>query len=614
MALSQYALSQLNVKWERDTKPSMFDFSAQSQTVPKKLSRQEVVEALKNVPDKNAGFDALLNAGYEIEWYEPQIQTLAPVKESTEWFIPTLKEWVRQFWDFWAAFGSTGVRAVTWIGSVLWDIISAPAYSDVELSWIFTGENADKWIGWFFRRWQDKIVWGWNRASWVDENSLGYKIGDFAWTAALTAPLWGLWLGSKIASAGTAGKIGYWALAWLGETAAQYTVSEWRLGTPTELAIGTGLWAWVWAIGAWISKFGNPVSSFFGKADDVVGKADDIATAKRAEELAKDIGARTQKGIVNNVEVDIPVQEWVMNKVVSIWDTDPVKLANKALTPSYAGKTPKQRVMNAEQVAERVKKLHWLVRQWKIEWDLSDLTTAARTVVNWLDYVGSDIGKMIDKAKWTLKLSDNILGTLDEAIESATAKRSPVTQILQNLKEDLGKDVSIVDAQAFKKIYQNEIGKFIKSWDAGTDQFKALVNATQELNDNIEKVVLKTAWKGLKEKKEIYGLFKSLADDITKSAQVEARSSPMPLVEQLGYLDALTDPKAFLKGQIGKELSEMNSRGGTWKRLINLYDKEAVKEFEKATKAPKNISTPKVPKGATEAKKAKKLKPDYVQK
>jgi hypothetical protein len=31
------------------------------------------------------------------------------------------------------------------------------------------------------------------------------------------------------------------------------------------------------------------------------------------------------------------------------------------------------------------------------------------------------------------------------------------------LKEDLGKDVSIVDAQAFKKIYQNEIGKFIKS-------------------------------------------------------------------------------------------------------------------------------------------------------
>jgi hypothetical protein len=45
----------------------MFDFSAQSQTVPKKLSRQEVVEALKNVPDKNAGFDALLNAGYEIE-------------------------------------------------------------------------------------------------------------------------------------------------------------------------------------------------------------------------------------------------------------------------------------------------------------------------------------------------------------------------------------------------------------------------------------------------------------------------------------------------------------------------------------------------------------------
>jgi hypothetical protein len=37
--------------------------------------------------------------------------------------------------------------------------------------------------------------------------------------------------------------------------------------------------------------------------------------------------------------------------------------------------------------------------------------------------------------------------------------------------------------------------------------------------------------------------------------------------------------------------------------------------IKKATgKAPKNISTPKVPKGATEAKKAKKLKPDYVQK
>jgi hypothetical protein len=163
-------------------------------------------------------------------------------------------------------------------------------------------------------------------------------------------------------------------------------------------------------------------------------------------------------------------------------------------------------------------------------------------------------------------------------------------------------------------VYQNEVSKFIKSGDAGTDQFKALVQATQELTDQIDNAVLKTSGKGLKELKEQYGLLKSLADDITKSAQVEARNSPMGLVEQLGYLDALTDPKAFLKGKIGKELSEMNSRGGTWKRLINLYDKEAVKAFEKATKAPKNISTPKVPKGATEAKKAKKLKPDYVQK
>lgn len=82
--------------------------------------------------------------------------------------------------------------------------------------------------------------------------------------------------------------------------------------------------------------------------------------------------------------------------------------------------------------------------------------------------------------------------------------------------------MNLQDAFKAKKVYQAEITKLIKSGDAGTDSYQALVKGVQELSDNIDNVVEKSLGsKQFMEWKEQYKLLKSIASDISKSAVVE---------------------------------------------------------------------------------------------
>lgn len=182
---------------------------------------------------------------------------------------------------------------------------------------------------------------------------------------------------------------------------------------------------------------------------------------------------------------------------------------------------------------------------------------------------------------------------IGNVLENPIQKRAAAYKVLENFIEDTQNELSVQDAFAAKRIYQSEISKLIKSGDAGTDAYSALVKGVQNLSDQIDDAVSKVPdsgdFKGLKKK---YALLKSLAGDISKSAQVEARSSPMTFTEQVGMLQGMTDlmknPVRTTGNALMREIGQMNSRGGAWKRLVEYYDNQAMKEFKKTQSVPKS--------------------------
>jgi hypothetical protein len=61
-------------------------------------------------------------------------------------------------------------------------------------------------------------------------------------------------------------------------------------------------------------------------------------------------------------------------------------------------------------------------------------------------------------------------------LQGKVAKRQGAFTTLQNFIQDTANSLSWKDAFATKVTYSNEIKKLMKSGDAGTDTFKALVD------------------------------------------------------------------------------------------------------------------------------------------
>ena len=93
-----------------------------------------------------------------------------------------------------------------------------------------------------------------------------------------------------------------------------------------------------------------------------------------------------------------------------------------------------------------------------------------------------------------------------------------------------------------------------------------------------------------------YALLKSLASDISKSAMVDARRSPMTLTEQIGVLESIVegvrDPMSAAKRVFAREIGEMNTRGGAFKQLVDNYATEAIERAKKTPLPPAKPSTP----------------------
>lgn len=322
------------------------------------------------------------------------------------------------------------------------------------------------------------------------------------------------------------------------------------------------------------------------------------------QKLVKSLGQETAPWVVVWKTVKVPVPEkWIIERF-TWWlgrEKDTKVLAWRALTPTYAGKTPKQILSTVWDVEKNTRELYEWVRTWRYTWDVSTLENAANTVVTNLDNIGGKIWEAVKETKWKIPLSKNrteIAKVLSDPIE----KRWWAYKILKNFYQDTAPIdwLSIQRAFKAKKIYQAEIRKLIKAWDSGTDAYESLVKWVQELNDWIDNAVANTPW--FKDLKKQYSHLKKLVTDIAKSAAVEWRRSPQTFVEQLGMvetlMDAVSNPLSTAWKLFAKEIGELNTRWWAWKELMKIYDTESIskatsKVIKRTVPNPKKIKVTK---------------------
>lgn len=397
-----------------------------------------------------------------------------------------------------------------------------------------------------------------------DPTTVGATIGR-TWVELWASLAWPnkVWVIQKLWKLATPTKIAMeWGLAW-----AKYDIaSKWEI-TPTSVWVGAWLNLWV----AWAFKWWQKVAQAF--------------MPKTAEQkLVSALWAEKTKWIVAGKKVNVPVpQEWVLTKLTTPFrESDTKRLVWKALTPSYAGKTPKQIMKTVSWLETTTKDFYNLVRTWKLKGSIDTLEDSANTVISNLDEIGTNIGKSIKETTGKISPSKTFVSEANAILKNKVEELSWAYWPLKKFLEFSKKPMSIQDAFKLKKVYQAEIWKLVKSGDVWTESYETLLRWVQELSDSIDNQVMKLTWPKFAEYKKNYSLLKKLASDITKSAQVEWRRSPQTFIEQVSTLEAISEwisnPLSTAKQLFAKEIGELNTRGWAWKELIKNWDKEAIKK------------------------------------
>lgn len=178
---------------------------------------------------------------------------------------------------------------------------------------------------------------------------------------------------------------------------------------------------------------------------------------------------------IGNKVVQIPKSTVSAGITQSIVRPSIKTLAGRAVSPRGTGLTSKQR-LQATANAERNVREYWSkVRTGQLQGDLSTLETTAQSIVNNIDEVGAKIGKAVESTKAKITLPVDTLAEVSQAMATKGANRTPTYKILENFLDDVGGDLTPKEAFDLKKIYQAEVGKLMRSGDAGTPQYSALV-------------------------------------------------------------------------------------------------------------------------------------------
>ena len=365
----------------------------------------------------------------------------------------------------------------------------------------------------------------------------------------------------------------------LGSTQGQALMKQWTKAVGRKVAQGADY------IDNVTSPLTTPISNTVSKWVEKIKSI--LAPINPDEQILKDAWLKTVKWMVWDQVVEIP-EYWIMDKARSfVAPAETKRLVNRALSPRWTGLWDKQKLASVVNAEKNVRNYHQLVRSGKLKGDLSSLESTAQSVVDNLDEVGSKIGKAVDNVQANVAISDDAYKAIDDAIWARWASRTPTAKILENFKEDTAGWMTLKEAFDIKKIYQTEVWKLIRSGDAGTPQYSALVKWVEELTNQIDNAIeTQLKWSKFKELKSQYRLLKSMVGDITNSAMVEWRRSPQTFVEQLGTIEAmwniLSSPIATGRQFLAKEIWEMNSRGGSWKELVKRLDDEAVDAYKES--------------------------------
>lgn len=144
-------------------------------------------------------------------------------------------------------------------------------------------------------------------------------------------------------------------------------------------------------------------------------------------------------------------------------EVDPARLADRALTPSYAGKTAKQNVGIIRETEKNVRSLWEKVKTGELSGNLDSLQDAAETVVKGIDDTGKRIGALVKDATGKVSMTDDFKQSATTALANRIEKRAGAYEPLKRFTKDLAKPLSIQDAMKAKRVYQSEITKLIRS-------------------------------------------------------------------------------------------------------------------------------------------------------
>jgi len=309
------------------------------------------------------------------------------------------------------------------------------------------------------------------------------------------------------------------------------------------------------------------------------------------------------------------IYEGTMQKIASIGQKNDIgNLVSRSLGTKKNGTQAERlaKIGNEGQYVKDLEMLHGMVRSGEIEGaSLGTLYEGAQALESGLQKIGREIGADLKAAGLDSTVNvDTAIAKLDKIIGNAReAEMNPgMTALAQKFKNGLQKYNSLEDIQAIKQDFYQEIAN-LKKENAGREAFKDFMDAGAETIKAIESKVAEASGSAadFMSRKAKYRALLNLRKDIIDSAVVSERRSPQGLIEQLADLragDFILDPvgsaKAKVVKDIGKAISERNSRDGSFRQAMEYFDAQAVKRGQSGTAGKTIKKNPDVPEGSVD--------------
>lgn len=477
-----------------------------------------------------------------------------------KWWYNIIWQWMDRLWKWWAE-QLQGSDLQKWVQDKAVEMFGE---DEVKRYQEEKAKQLEEWTAFKWRTQTDitkPILWEYRANS--DWTKAWETIWDIATWIAVTAPLWAA-LAPTIAWSTVWWAAGIWALEWLADTAITQLWTEWNMDLDASQLL---LWAWGWAVGWLLTRYLANLP------------------AKQVKDIKKEASEYIEKSIK-------PTVKWKQSQVAYnqfIDDTLDVT--------DYMSKN-KQVLQYTDDA--------WEIVKWELPRNLRETSEA---LSNMKKYIYDQYNNIAQTAwdKWARVSLNKVYDKLDDlannkAVNLANpglknAIESYKNQLLQ-YSDDLG-NISIQEAQDTMQYYNKILDAYFKNpWAMATDTSKNIVvaNLKKSLADAVDESIddaLNTAiknWSTASEQyrwwKQLYSKIKTIEDEVSKRALVEARKNTKwlstDIVEALAWGNIVEwlltqNPTWFIKWTVMKWINAynkyLNSPNTQIRNLFSLVDK-----------------------------------------